>query len=155
MPEFRPGVPTAMFTKLSAEMLLRGGIALTELADGLKKQAKINASTGRHQLGTPTPSPGNPVGPAIISRTLVGSIDRTQVIRDLRGYVCSVGTAAGKTPPYHHVPSSQYGLALELQGVRRGRKTFPFLYPAFNFAVNHLATVIYTQKYGAKWARVI
>lgn len=150
-----PGVPTAMFTKLSAEFMLRGGIALTELADGLKKQAKINAQTGRHKLGTPSPSPGNPVGPATISRALVNSIDRTAVTRQPFGYLCQVGMAAGQTNPYHHITTSRYARALEIDGVRSDRKTFPFLYPAFTFAVNHLASVIYTQKYGARWARVI
>lgn len=148
-----PGVPTAMFTRLDEEFRIRGGIALAPVADAIKRQAKINASNGSHMLGTKTPAyPGT--GPAQISRTLVRSIDRTNVTRQSFGWFCQVGMVPGTRPWYSKKDASKYAYILEVVGCRNGNK-YPFLYPAFRFGVEHVATVIYTQKYGTGWARVI
>jgi hypothetical protein len=150
----KPGVPTAMFARLDEQFKLRGRMPV---ADALKRQAKLNATTGSHAYGTPTPSPGDPVGPATISRTLVNSIDRSEVTREVFGYLIQVGTAVGHVTPYggaHARASTRYGYILEVEGCRNGRK-FPFLYPAFKFAVDHVAPVIYKEKYGTGWARLI
>lgn len=149
-----PGVATAMFTKLSAEYMLRGGIALTKLADSIKKQAKINASNGKHARYTPTPAtPGK--GPAIISKTLVGSLDRSNVSRQVYGYLCRVGTAANRFPNYYpNVASSTYGYILEVSGLRNG-STFPFLKYAAEFGFDIVAEIIYKEAYGDKWARLL
>ncbi len=155
MPPLTPGVPLAMFSRFDAQMQVRGRIALSELADGLKRQAKENANNGRHKLGTPSLSPGDPVGPSVISGALRRSIDRTSVSRQSYGWLCQVGLTAAQSNPYNKVHTSVYGRVLELEGVRRSGKRFPFLYSAFNFAATHLAHVIYTKKYGSDWVRLI
>lgn len=153
----KPGVPTAMFGKLDAEFQVRGRIALTGVADAIKRQAKINASNGKHAFGTPTPAtPG--LGPAIISRTLVGSIDRTIVTREVFGYLCQIGTAANHFPAYpvrrKEKASSKYGYILEVIGCRNGSK-YPFLYSAAKFGFEIAAPAIYKEKYGDNWIRLI
>ncbi|HEY6021602.1 MAG TPA: hypothetical protein VIY48_17565 [Candidatus Paceibacterota bacterium] len=153
-----PGVPTAMFGKLDDEFRLRGRIALTEVADKIKELAKFNASSqGWHQYGTPTPAtPGQ--GPAQISGTLVKSIDRSPVTREVFGYLCQVGTAAGMYPSYgsgiKSKASSKYGYILEVVGCRDGSR-YPFLYRAAELGFNFYAPIIYKKKYGDKWARLI
>lgn len=153
-----PGVPTAMFGRLDAEFKLRGRIALTPVADAIKKQARINASSGKHKWGTKTPAtPGT--GPAIISKTLVNSIDRTTVDRYSFGWLVQIGTAAQKYPSYPGVhrpgkPSSQYGYILEVTGCRNGYR-YPFLYAAAKFGFDTAAPIIYGQIYGEHWARLI
>lgn len=152
-----PGVPTAMFGKLDAEFQLRGRIALTGVADAIVRQAKINANGGKHAFGTPTPAvPGT--GPAIISRTLVKSLDRSVVTRQVFGYLCQVGTAANQFPSYpvkrQEKASSKYGYILELTGCRDGTR-YPFLYAAAKFGFDHVAPILYTEKYGTHWVRLI
>lgn len=151
----KPGVPTAMFGLIDQEFRLRGRIALTPLADAIVRQAKINASNGRHAYGTPTPArPG--LGPATISRTLVNSLDRSTVERQPFGWFVQVGTAINRYPQTYKSkkPSSKYGYILEVTGLKNGNK-YPFLYPAFKWGVDHVATVIYTEKYGTGWSRLI
>ena len=154
MAVLEPGVPTAMFTRLNAEGALRGRIALTELADAIKKQARINANNGNHVLGTKTPAtPGT--GPARISRTLSGGIDRSNVTRQPFGWLCQVGTVVGLRPTYSNKNSSKYGYILEVTGCRDGSK-YPFLYPAFTYGANTMAKIIFDAKYGTSgWTRVI
>lgn len=150
----RPGVPTAIFSRVIGETKIRGRMALTPLAEGIKRQAKINASNGRHRYGTKTPAyPGT--GPAIISKTLVNSIDRSPVVRISRGWMCMVGTTPNRYPQTYrsHKSSAEYGYILEVVGTRNGN-LYPFLYPAFRFGVDYLATVIFVQKYGYTWARI-
>lgn len=148
-----PGVPTAMFARLDAQFELRGRIALTPVADAVKKQAKINASNGTHAYGTKTPArPGT--GPAKISGTLYKTIDRSPVTREAFGWFCQVGMVPGQSPWYSRKTSSKYAYTLEVTGCRNGNK-YPFLYPAFWFVVNTVAPMIYTATYGAHWARVI
>jgi hypothetical protein len=156
MAEFRPGVPTAIFAKLDAQMKAKGRIAIAPVADGIVAQARINASNGKHAPHTPTPSSGNPTGPAIISGTLVKSIDRTPVTRIARGWLCQVGVRPGETPAMYNNgprPSSTYAKILELEGVRSGRR-FPFLYPAALFGFEFIAPAIYSRMYGEQWARI-
>lgn len=150
-----PGVPTAMFGRFDAEVQLRGRIALTPLADAIKKQAKINASNGSHIYGTKTPAtPGT--GPARISSALYKSIDRSLVTRESFGWFCQVGTAAGVYPSSYKSKkaSSQYGRILELTGCRNGA-LYPFLYYAFEWGVTTQADILYTAAYGSNWARLI
>lgn len=152
MPELRPGMFTATFARLSAEGALRGRIALEPLALAVEKQAKINASVGAHKRGTPTPaSPGT--GPAVISGTLRRSITHSPSVQHGTGWETRVGTAAGVSPPYGSTPASKYGLALET-GLRNG-SVFPFLGPAFKFAMTFAAPAIYRKTYGDGWKRVI
>ncbi|MGW2861957.1 hypothetical protein [Streptomyces sp. NPDC001205] len=152
MPELRPGLFTAAFSRLSAEGVVRGRIALEPLALAIEKQAKINASVGAHSRGTPTPaSPGT--GPAVISGTLRRSITHSASVQSGTGWETRVGTGAGITPPYGRTPASRYGLALET-GLRNGA-VYPFLGPAFTFAVRFAAPAIYRAAYGEGWKRVV
>ncbi|RCH70434.1 hypothetical protein DT019_02815 [Streptomyces sp. SDr-06] len=153
MPELKPGEFTAIFAKLSEEGRIRGRIALEPLAAAVEKQAKINASSGRHAYGTRTPArPGS--GPAIISGTLRRSITHSPIVQVGTGWETKVGTGVGFTPPYGRrpTPANKYGLYLET-GLRNGA-VYPFLAPAFHFAVKIAAATIYTEAYGAGWTRV-
>lgn len=146
-----PGVPTAMFAKLDASGRLAGRIALSELGDLIKKQARINAYVGHHQYGTPTPAtPG--YGPASISRTLINSIQRSDVTQEIFGWYCQVGTVGDRFPPYMAGPnaSSKYGYILEVTGCKNGA-TYPFLYPAAKFGFDYGARLIFDRAYGTAW----
>lgn len=153
-----PGVPTAMFGLFDAEVELRGRIALSPLADAIKKQAKINASNGIHRWGTKTPAiPGT--GPAKISQTLWRSIDRSEVTREAFGWFCQVGMKAGTYPGYSansgwRKAASQYAYILEVSGCRNGAR-YPFLYYAFEWGVTTQADILYRAAYGSNWARLI
>jgi hypothetical protein len=138
----------AIFARIGAQGMIRSRVALAPIADLIVRQAKINASTGRHPYRTPTPaSPGT--GPAIISGTLVASIIRTQVQFVGIGWEVKVGLAPNKFPPYsRRTPSSKYGMYLETQrGNRRG--LYPFLEPAFWFVMGGPAQYIFDRVYGA------
>lgn len=151
--QMRPGVMEAVWSKVAAEATGRGRLALAPVADTVVRQAKINASNGRHARGTPTPArPGT--GPAIISRTLVGSLTRTAVTRLRVGnWQVRVGTAPGRKPPYGKTPSSLYGLYLEL-GMLRNGAAYPFLRPAGQFAARIVAPQVFTRQFGTGWRRV-
>ncbi len=147
----RPGVPTAMFAKLDDQFQIRGRIAITEVADAVKYKTKERLKViGSHRLGTPTPAyRGGP--PAMISKTLYNSIDRSIVSRMIYGYLCQVGTAAGRFPQYsRRKASSKYGYILE---VTWGE--YPFLYDAAKWVFDVAAPQIYKQKYGDNWVRLI
>lgn len=151
MPELKPGEFTAIFAKLSEEGRIRGRIALEPLAKAVVKQAKINASNGRHKYGTPTPArPGE--GPARISGTLRNSITYSPIVQVGTGWETKVGTGVGFTPPYGRTPANKYGLYLET-GLKNG-STYPFLAPAFHFAVKFAAPAIYRAAYGTGWKRI-
>lgn len=153
MAELRPGTFTAIFAKLSEEGRIRGRIALEPVAKVIEKQARINASVGRHKYGTPTPArPGT--GPAVISGTLRRSITHAPAVQKGTGWEMKVGTAVGFTPNYGggRTPANKYGYYLE-HGLRNG-STYPFLVPAFNFAVKHVAPQIYRAAYGSGWKRL-
>lgn len=153
MTELRPGVFMAGFARLSAEGEIKGRLGLEELAHAVEKQAKINASNGRHAYGTPTPArPGE--GPARITGALVASVTHSTITKDPAGWSTKVGPALdaaprgrGRTPPH------KYGNYLET-GLRNG-ETYPWLKPAAEFATKIAAITIFTRKYGTGgWARV-
>jgi len=150
--ELTPGVMSAVFAKLAVDGLARGPIALVPLADAIARQARTNASNGRHAYGTPTPArPGE--GPAQISGTLRGSIVRSEVTHTLTGAEVQVGTAAGRVPPRGRAPSSKYGLYLE-RGLKNGAK-YPFLTTAFTFGTTVIAPVLYRKAYGEGWKQLV
>lgn len=153
MTELRPGVFTAGFAKLSEEGEIRGRLALEPLALAVERQAKINASNGRHKYGTPTPAhPGE--GPAVISGTLKKSVGHTPIEKDATGWKTKVGPRLGYNPPYGKHPTSadRYGYYLET-GLRNGA-TYPWLKPAAEFACKISAVTIFTKLYGKGWGRV-
>lgn len=133
---------------------MRGRLALEPLALAVERQARINASVGQHEYGTPTPArPGT--GPAVISGTLKRSVGHAPVFKDPAGWTVKVGPRKGFTPPYGRNPteSHRYGYFLET-GLRNGEK-YPWLKPAAEFACKVAATVIFTEKYGANWRRIV
>lgn len=152
--ELRPGVMTAVFSRLAVEGNTRSRVALEPLALLIEKQAKINASSGAHAYGTPTPAfPGT--GPAIISGTLRRAITHSPITFVADGWETRVGTGIGSFPPYggsKRQPANKYGYYLET-GLRNG-STYPFLGPAFKFAMGVPATLIYNEVYGRTWTRV-
>jgi hypothetical protein len=105
---------------------------LIKTADAVAKQARTNASNGRHAWGTPTPAtPG--LGPAVISGTLRRSIIREAVKRSPAGWETKVGMRPGQFAEYNpRTPSSKYALYLET-GLKNG-STYPFLEPASRMA---------------------
>jgi hypothetical protein len=151
MPELRPGIFEAAFAKIATEADARTRLALEPLATAVERQARINASNGSHEYGTPTPArPGE--GPAVISGTLKKSIDHTPIAKDPTGWMTKVGPKRGMTPPYSRTESHQYGYYLET-GLRNGT-TYPWLKPAAEFACKVSAVSIFTEKYGVNWRRV-
>lgn len=152
--ELKPGVMTAVFSRLAVEGNRRSRLALEPLALLIEKQAKINASSGSHKYGTPTPaSPGT--GPAIISSTLRRAITHSPIRVIADGWETRVGMGIGAFPPYggpNRQPANKYGYFLET-GLRNGA-TYPFLEPAFKFAMGVPAMLIYNEIYGRTWTRV-
>jgi hypothetical protein len=141
-----------MFTRLFAEIERDGQVkarrVITQLALAIERQAKVNASTGAHRRGTPTPArPGT--GPAVISGTLRRSLTHSPVVFNGAGWETKVGTAVGFTPPYGSTPSSKYGLYLET-GLRNGT-TYPFLKPAVDFGVRTVAPQLYRAAFRPGW----
>lgn len=150
MIELRPGVFSAIFAKIQTEGNMRSRLSLEPLASAVEKQAKINASNGRHKYGTPTPArPG--LGPAVISGNLRRSVGHTPIAKDANGWMTKVGPRRGFTPPYGKNPTdaARYGYFLET-GLRNGAK-YPWLKPAAEFTTKTAATVIFTEKYGEAW----
>ena len=123
---------------------------LIGLADAIVKQAKTNASNGRHVYGTPTPArPGE--GPARISGTLRNSITRTATVKQTGSWETKVGLRPGMTPSYpgrhrSRTPASQYGKYLET-GLRNGT-TYPFLKPA-TYLASVQAQVAFTAAFSS------
>lgn len=152
--ELRPGVATALCFRLAVEGNTRMRFALEPLAAVIEKQAKINASVGSHAPHTQSPaSPGT--GPSVISGTLRRSITHSPVVFVGDGWETKVGTGVGFYPPYNgRKTSSAYGYILEVEGTRAGTR-FPFLEPAFKFAVGVPALEIYKKVYGASWGMMI
>jgi hypothetical protein len=143
---------TAMFAKVVTESDSRTRLALEPLAQAVEKQARINASNGRHERGTPTPArPGE--GPAQISGTLRRSVDHSPVVKDAGGWMTKVGPKRGLAPSYSSTESHEYGYYLET-GLRNGAR-YPWLKPAADYASKIAARVIFTERYGANWRRVI
>lgn len=154
--EVRRGTFFKIMTEIEAEGRVRSRVALMELALVVEKQAKINARTGSHKYGTPTPArPGT--GPATISGNLRRSITHEPIVRDSAGgYSIKVGTAIGFYPSYPGVksrtPANKYGYYLE-NGLRNG-DTYPFLMPAFKFAIGVPAKLIYDKAFGSGWRAI-
>lgn len=149
--ELEPGVMTAVFAKLVAEGDNRSRLALEPLAAAVEKQAKLNASSGAHKYGTPTPAfKGS--GPSVISGTLRRSITHTPIKLGAEGWETKVGLGVGFYAPYgsakSKTPSSKYGFYLETVW------DYPFLIPAFKFAMGVPARLIYEEIYGKNWKRV-
>lgn len=152
MAELRPGVFMAGFARLSAEGEIKGRLGLEELAHAVEKQAKTNASNGRHAYGTPTPArPGE--GPARITGALVASVGHSTIMKDPTGWSTKVGPAVDAAPRRGRTPPHKYGNYLET-GLKGGQ-TYPWLKPAAEFATKISAVTIFNTKYGAGgWARV-
>jgi hypothetical protein len=159
--EVEPGVFTAVFARVGAAGVNNARLALLPLALVIEKQAKINASTGAHRYGTPSPaSPGT--GPAVVSGNLRRSITHAPITKTLDGWETRVGTAAGFYPPYprksrgggpaKRTPANRYGFYLET-GLKNGT-AFPFLKPAADFGASTAAPIIYAAMYGADWTRI-
>lgn len=153
MAQLRPGIFTAGFAKLAAEGDARTRLALEPLAQAVERQARINASNGRHKYGTRTPArPGE--GPAVISGTLKRSVGHTPIVKDATGWKTEVGPRTGFAPPYgkNPTPSHRYGYYLET-GLRNGT-AYPWLKPAAEFACKVSAVVLFSKAYGTGWKRV-
>jgi len=154
--ELRRGTFTKIFLQLDEETKTRAKAALTELALVVEKQAKINASSGAHKPYTPTPArPGT--GPAVISGTLRRAITHTPVKFTGGEFSCFVGMGVGFYPTYGGVksrtPASKYAMYLEKTGLRNGAR-YPFLIPAFKFAVGVPAQLIYKEAFGSRWRTI-
>lgn len=149
--ELLPGVFRTLFAEIAADGQMKSRTVLTQLANAIERQAKVNASVGSHKRGTPTPArPGT--GPAVISGTLRRSITHSPIVSYGAGWETKVGTAAGIVPPYGRSPASVYGLALE-KGLRNGA-TYPFLMPAYRFGITIAAPQLYMSVYRAGWPRI-
>jgi hypothetical protein len=139
--ELEPGLFAVMFARAENAGVRAAGKGLTQLALVVEKQAKINASTGSHRYGTPTPArPGT--GPAVISGNLRRSVTHDRVAFGGGIWTTRVGPAMGFYPPYprrgrhggapRRTPAHRYGYFLET-GLRNGAK-YPWLKPAAEFA---------------------
>jgi hypothetical protein len=142
---------TRLFAEINADAQKKSRTVLVRLAQAVERQAKINASSGAHKRGTPTPArPGS--GPAVVSGTLRRSITHSPVVFTGGGWETRVGTGVGFTPPYGRTQSSKYGLYLET-GLKNGA-TYPFLKPAFDFGVRVVAPQLYQMVYRPGWPRI-
>lgn len=156
--ELRSGVLSALFTRMAVEAQAKIPAAMSVIGTAVERQAKINASTGSHPYGTPTPArPGT--GPARISGTLVRSITHTEPALDFLGWSMKVGTATGLYPTYRTLsgrtvksktPANKYGLYLEKSLLRNG-VGYPFLGPAAGFAARQVAALAFQKVFGVPW----
>lgn len=156
--ELAPGVYTALFARIALEAQGKAAAALAVIGTAVERQAKLNASTGSHPYGTPTPaSPGT--GPARISGTLVRSITHTEPKIDTFGWSMKVGTGTGLYPRYRtaygrtftsKIPANKYGYYLE-KGLTRNGVAYPFMGPAVTFATRFVAALAYEKIFGAPW----
>lgn len=133
--ELVPGAFSELFARVATQSQAAARRGLSVTAAAVAHQAQINASTGVHAYGTPTPAhPGT--GPAIISQTLVNSIAYSTPLPQGVDWECRVGPRVGMYPAYRgrtgKTPSSKYGGYLET-GLRNGA-TYPWLRPAANIA---------------------
>lgn len=153
MPELTPGAIRRTMLELATITEARLPAALTAIADAVVKQAVINASTGAHPYGTPTPArPGT--GPARISGTLVRSITASQAQATALGWEIHVGLTRGLYPTYRgptgsftsKTSSAEYGEYLETGGLRNGA-AYPFLLPAFHHAVRIVTPIVMNEMF--------
>ncbi len=148
MPELTPGLMAAIFEKLGVQAEVAATAALTPLALMVERQAKINASNGEHSPRTPTPSTGDPEGPARVSGTLVRAITHTQPARTATGWEVLVGMATGLYPYYdRRTPANEYAYYLEVTGVGKDRKTYPFLEPALTFTTHVGVDIVFREAF--------
>lgn len=148
MPELRLGTFARVFAEVQRDAQVKSRLALTLIASAVEKQAKINASSGSHPRGTPTPArPGS--GPAVITGTLRRSLTHSPILFTGASWETKVGTAGGLTPPGGRTPSSRYGLYLET-GLKNGA-TYPFLAPAARFVRTVVAPQIYQTVFRPGW----
>jgi hypothetical protein len=141
----------AALKRIESQAVKAARTGLIGVGDAVVRQAKTNASNGRHAYGTPTPArPGT--GPAVISGTLRNSISRTAVVRDAAGWSTKVGMSPGRYPPYGkgRTASSKYALYLET-GLRNGA-TYPFLGPATQMASIQAAITFGQAFAAANWS---
>lgn len=148
--ELAPGVITAVMARLATAAQTATRRGLLETAAAVAHQAQVNASTGSHAYGTPTPArPGT--GPAIISRTLVNSIAYSTPLPQGVDWVARVGARSGMYPAYRgrtrRTPSSEYGRYLET-GLRNGT-TYPWLVPA-----SRIVPIVAPVLFAAAFARL-
>jgi hypothetical protein len=148
VPELEPGAMTRKMVEFAALADARLAAALTAIGEAVQKQAVINASTGAHPYGTPTPArPGT--GPARISGTLVRSIARSDVKRTATGWEVRVGLLHGLYPTYRtsrgaftsKTPSHEYGEYLE-RGLLPNGAAYPWLMPAFHHGVHTVTAIV-------------
>jgi hypothetical protein len=142
---------TRLFAEINRDAQVKSRAVITRLAQSIERQAKVNASSGSHKRGTPTPAQAGS-GPAVISGTLRRSLTHSPIVFTGGGWETKVGTAAGISPPYGRTPASLYGLYLET-GLKNGA-TYPFLKPAFDFGVRVVAPQLYQQVYRPGWPRI-
>lgn len=141
--ELSPAALRAVFAHLAATSEVAAAAGLEPLAAAVERQAKINASSGEHRRGTPTPAHAGS-GPARISGTLVRSLTHTRPQRTATGWECRVGTATGLYAPYNRrTPANRYGYYLE-HGLRNGAK-YPFLGPAAHMVAHISAYVFFVE----------
>lgn len=156
--QIRPGVFADLFAQVTRAAAEKTRKTMTAVALVAETQAKINASTGAHRYGTPTPaSPG--AGPAVVSGTLRRSITHQPVIATADGFAALVGAAPGFYPPYpkhsrgggppKRTMSSRYGYYLET-GLRNGA-TYPWLEPACRHAMGTPAVTLFAQAFSTGW----
>jgi hypothetical protein len=149
--ELVSGAIAAVFARAAVLAQARSAAGLTATAAAVAHQAQVNASTGSHSYGTPTPAyPGT--GPATISRTLVNSIAFSLPVPRGLGWACRVGPRVGMYPAYggrrSTTPSSKYGGYLE-HGLRNGA-TYPWLRPAGHIA-SHAGMVAFHRAFALPW----
>lgn len=150
--EIGPHTFSRLFESLNLEVEARTKKALAATANLVERQAKINASSGAHKYGTPTPArPGT--GPARISGTLVRSITHSPVrLAGHKELEVTVGTARGFYPSYgsgSRTPSSKYGLYLETVW------NYPFLMPALKFVMGAPVRGVWKEAFGAGWRHLV
>jgi hypothetical protein len=153
MPELSPEAIAAVMAKVIAEAGVRAQAAMTVTGTAIERQAKVNASSGEHRRGTPTPArPGS--GPARISGTLVRSITHSEVMATAYGWEMRVGLAGGLYPNYgskaKRTASSKYGEYLE-KGMLRNGSAYPFLGPAVTFGSKIVAYTAFRAAFAAPW----
>lgn len=95
----------------------------------IERQAKINASVGRHKAGTPTPAVQG-AGPSVITGTLRRSIHTQIEPGGLGTWTARIG------------PSAIYGRRVELEF------DYPYMRPALDFAKRVALPVLARRAWG-------
>jgi hypothetical protein len=149
--ELLPGSFTKVFSRVAVEGDLRVKTGLVRLANKVEGRAKDNLKQTSHPYGTATPAtPGGP--PSLVSGNLRRSLTHSPIAAAGFGsWQTLVGTGVGFFPFYGKTPSNRYGYILEIEGLRNGTR-FPFLKPAYVFAIRMDAPVIWRDVMrGGRW----